>query len=310
MGEMVAIVAQGRVVEQLAQLGVKPEDVDIVGISHYHADHTGQAADFPNATLLIGSGDFDGVKRRAESDPFGAVAQRQARRSTPVERRQGRVRRRQRHGAHLPGPHAGPHGAAGQAGERAGAADAATSIIRTERSRSAACRRFNTDRAQTLASMDGSRRSPKNLGAKVIIQHEPADIAKLPAFPKAARMKALLVARAPGGPETLRLDELPDPVPGPGELLVRVRAAAINYPDVLIIEDKYQFRPPRPFAPGGEIAGEVEAVGEGVERLERRRPADRRAGLGGLAEKVVIPADGGDSACRPSAASTKARRCC
>ena len=65
-------------------------------------------------------------------------------------------------------------------------------------------------------------------------------------------MKALL-SHAPGGPETLRLDEVPGPVAGPGELLVRVRAAAINYPDVLIIEDKYQFKPPRPFAPGGEI---------------------------------------------------------
>ena len=76
-------------------------------------------------------------------------------------------------------------------------------------------------------------------------------------------MKALL-SHAPGGPETLRIDELPDPVAGSGELLIRVRAAAINFPDVLIIEDKYQMRPPRPFAPGGEIAGEVEAVGEGV----------------------------------------------
>ena len=85
-------------------------------------------------------------------------------------------------------------------------------------------------------------------------------------------MRALL-SEAPGGPETLVLAELPDPAPGPGELLVRVRACAINYPDVLIIEDKYQLKPPRPFAPGGEIAGEVEAVGEGVERLERRRPA-------------------------------------
>ena len=65
-------------------------------------------------------------------------------------------------------------------------------------------------------------------------------------------MKALL-STAPGGPNTLQLSELPDPVAGPGELLVRVRAAAINYPDVLIIEDKYQMRPPRPFAPGGEI---------------------------------------------------------
>ena len=76
-------------------------------------------------------------------------------------------------------------------------------------------------------------------------------------------MKALL-STAPGGPETLELTDLPDPVPGPGQLLVRVKACAINYPDVLIIEDRYQFKPPRPFAPGGEIAGVVEALGEGV----------------------------------------------
>ena len=67
-------------------------------------------------------------------------------------------------------------------------------------------------------------------------------------------MRALR-SHEPGGPETLRLDELPDPQPGPGELLIRVRAAAINFPDVLIIEDKYQLKPPRPFAPGGELAG-------------------------------------------------------
>ena len=102
-------------------------------------------------------------------------------------------------------------------------------------------------------------------------------------------MKALL-SDAPGGPETLRLVELPDPQAGPGELLVRVRAAAINYPDVLIIEDKYQLRPPRPFAPGGEIAGQVETVGEGVAGWS---PGDRLIavpGFGGLAEKIVIPA--------------------
>jgi NADPH:quinone reductase len=102
-------------------------------------------------------------------------------------------------------------------------------------------------------------------------------------------MKALLSHEA-GGPETLRLDELPDPAPGPGELLVRVRAAAVNYPDVLIIEDKYQFKPPRPFAPGGEIAGEVEAVGEGVEGW---KPGDRLIavpGWGGMAERIVLPA--------------------
>lgn len=103
-------------------------------------------------------------------------------------------------------------------------------------------------------------------------------------------MKALL-SREPGGPETLRIGDLADPVAGSGELLVRVRACSINYPDALIIEDKYQLKPPRPFAPGSEIAGDVEAVGEGVEDWE---PGDRiiaATGFGGLAEKVVIPAE-------------------
>ncbi|WP_294120129.1 NADPH:quinone oxidoreductase family protein [Sphingomonas sp.] len=105
-------------------------------------------------------------------------------------------------------------------------------------------------------------------------------------------MKALL-SHDPGGPETLRVTELPDPVPGPGELLVRVRAAAVNYPDVLIIEDKYQFKPPRPFAPGGEIGGEVEAVGEGVEGWKAGDRLIAVPGWGGFSEKVVIAAKTG-----------------
>ena len=103
-------------------------------------------------------------------------------------------------------------------------------------------------------------------------------------------MRALL-SHEPGGPETLRLTDLPDPAAGPGELLVRVRACSINYPDVLIIEDQYQMRPPRPFAPGSEIAGEVIEAGEGVSGWS---PGDRliaATGFGGLAEKVVIPAE-------------------
>ena len=102
-------------------------------------------------------------------------------------------------------------------------------------------------------------------------------------------MKALLSVE-PGGPETLVLTELPDPSPAPGELLVRVRACAINYPDVLIIEDKYQFRPERPFAPGGEIAGEVIAVGEGVEGWSAGDRLIGYNGHGGLAERTVLPA--------------------
>src|SRR5256885_10125577 len=100
-----------------------------------------------------------------------------------------------------------------------------------------------------------------------------------------------LISEQPGGPETLRLEEVADPVPGPGDLLVRVRACAINFPDVLIIEDKYQLRPQRPFAPGGEIAGEVLVAGEGAGRWKAGDRLIAALGFGGLAEQVIVPAD-------------------
>jgi NADPH:quinone reductase len=102
-------------------------------------------------------------------------------------------------------------------------------------------------------------------------------------------MKAM-VSKAPGGPDTLVLEELPDPTPGAGEVLISVKACGVNYPDVLIIEDRYQFKPPRPFAPGGEVAGVVEKVGAGVTAL---KPGDRVIGSliwGGMAEKVTVAA--------------------
>ena len=102
-------------------------------------------------------------------------------------------------------------------------------------------------------------------------------------------MRALL-SKTPGGPETLVLEELPDPVAGAGQLLVQVKACSINYPDVLIIEDKYQFKPPRPFAPGSEIAGVVEAIGEGVTGWQVGDRVLGTVGNGGLSEKMAVPA--------------------
>jgi NADPH:quinone reductase-like Zn-dependent oxidoreductase len=99
-----------------------------------------------------------------------------------------------------------------------------------------------------------------------------------------------LISHQSGGPESLRIEEVPDPVPGPGELLVRVRACSINYPDVLIIEDKYQLKPPRPFAPGSEVAGEVLQVGQGVEGWSAGDRLIAATGYGGLVEKVVFSA--------------------
>jgi NADPH2:quinone reductase len=103
-------------------------------------------------------------------------------------------------------------------------------------------------------------------------------------------MKALL-SHAPGGPETLRLEEIPGPSPRAGELLVRLRACSINFPDVLIIEDKYQLKPERPFAPGGEIAGEVMEAGKNVTGWSAGDRLIAALGFGGLAEQVVVPAE-------------------
>jgi len=102
-------------------------------------------------------------------------------------------------------------------------------------------------------------------------------------------VKALLSV-ASGGPETLVQGELDTPVAGAGQLLVAVKACAINYPDVIIIKDMYQLKPPRPFAPGGEIAGIVEAVGEGVTGFKAGDRVVSVTGFGGLVEKVVTSA--------------------
>jgi NADPH:quinone reductase-like Zn-dependent oxidoreductase len=103
-------------------------------------------------------------------------------------------------------------------------------------------------------------------------------------------VKALLSIE-PGGPDTLRIEEVSEPSPGADELLVGVRACALNFPDVLIIEDKYQLKPPRPFAPGGEIAGEVLALGAGVSGWSVGDRLIAALGFGGLAEQVIVPAD-------------------
>lgn len=105
----------------------------------------------------------------------------------------------------------------------------------------------------------------------------------------AATTKAMLSLQ-PGGPDTLVPGELPMPLPAPGEVRIRVHACGINYPDVLIIEDRYQYKPPRPFAPGAEVAGVIDVIGADVTRF---KPGDRvfgGTGWGGLAQHVVMPA--------------------
>ena len=96
-----------------------------------------------------------------------------------------------------------------------------------------------------------------------------------------------------GPPEDLVVEERPDPEPGPGQVLVEVKAAAVTFPDTLMLEDKYQFKADPPYVPGGEVAGVVAAVGEDVASLS---VGDRIVGglgvTGGFAELAVVPASG------------------
>lgn len=102
-------------------------------------------------------------------------------------------------------------------------------------------------------------------------------------------MRAVFIARH-GGPQALELREVPDPQPGPGEIRVRVRAAGINFADLLMRMGLYVGAPPPPFVPGYEIAGEVEALGEGVKGLAAGARVMAVLKFGGYAEKAVCPA--------------------
>lgn len=103
-------------------------------------------------------------------------------------------------------------------------------------------------------------------------------------------MRALM-SHAAGGPETLIIEDRPPLTPGPGEVIVGVRACGINFPDLLIIEDRYQMKPERPFSPGSEISGVITALGEGVTGLTVGQRVLAVPGWGGMVEEIALPAD-------------------
>lgn len=88
----------------------------------------------------------------------------------------------------------------------------------------------------------------------------------------------------------MRMHELPTPEPKPGEVRIAVHAASLNFPDLLIVEGKYQMKPPLPFVPGSEYAGVVDAVGEGVQHLRVGQPVAAIAGTGGFATHACVDA--------------------
>ncbi|MDR6832843.1 MULTISPECIES: N-acyl homoserine lactonase family protein [unclassified Sphingopyxis] len=188
-GDMSASVGR-TLVEQLAELSIKPGDIDVVGISHFHFDHIAQLPDFPAAKLYIGKSDWDLLTQSpppafVNPAPFthwisggGKVE--------PVARDQdvfgdGSVVMLDMPG-HTPGHHALLVRLAGM-GPVLLTGDQAHF---QENYDSNGVPTFNTNRADTLASFDRFKTLAKNLKATVILQHEPRDIGKLPAFPKAA----------------------------------------------------------------------------------------------------------------------------
>jgi len=102
-------------------------------------------------------------------------------------------------------------------------------------------------------------------------------------------MRAIL-SKAPGLPDTLVLEDVPSPTPKAGEIVVSVKAVGVNFPDFLIIQDMYQYKPPRPFSPGGEISGVVKSVGEGVTAFKVGDKVFGSTGAGGMAEEIVVHA--------------------
>jgi len=176
-----------RIVPQLARIGVQPGQVTFVGVSHYHDDHIGQAADFPGATLLVGASDWEAIRGRPAT----------AARFRPwIE---GNARAQPLRGDHdvfgdgsatilnMPG-HTPGHRTLLVRLPRTGPVLLTGDLYHfTENMRRGGIPSFNTDRADTLASMARFQAIARSLRARIIIQHEPADIAKLPAFPASAR---------------------------------------------------------------------------------------------------------------------------
>lgn len=179
------------IAQQLGDLGVDPAKITYLGISHYHGDHTGQAASFPNATLLIGAGDWNVLTANppkvgnADPKPFarwisggGKVEPLAADKDVFGD---GSVVV-----LNLPGHTPGHHGLLVRLPRMGAVLISGDAVHIRENYDGNGVPQFNTDRADSLASIDRFKKIATTLKATVVIQHDARDIAKLPAFPKAA----------------------------------------------------------------------------------------------------------------------------
>ena len=183
---VMTVTLRSRIVDQLSRIGVRPDQVSWIGISHYHGDHTGQARDFAKARLLMGAADLAAVRARSAEGQADLAPWLTG--GAPLTEVQGDLDVFQDGSVvmlnlpgHTPGHHAllvrlasGPVMLSGDTYHFA------------EQVAHRGVPPFNTNRADSLASMDRFDRLARNLHARIIIQHEPADVAKLPAFPEAA----------------------------------------------------------------------------------------------------------------------------
>ena len=177
--------------DQLGDLGLTPADIDFVGVSHYHFDHIGQLAGFGHATLLIGQGDFDAVKAadgtgNVDPRPFAHWLDEGGKVETVAGDRDvfgdGKVMM-----ASMPGHTPGHHSLVVRL-PRTGTLMLTGDLYHFEEQiENRGVPQFNTDRADTLASMHRFNQMADNLDATIVIQHDPRHIARLPTFPESAK---------------------------------------------------------------------------------------------------------------------------
>lgn len=185
-------------VDQLRAAGIDPADIDFVGVSHYHNDHTGQLASLPGATLLLGRGDWDAV--RPDTPPEGMPAADYARRRAPYAHwtsGKGTVQplSQPQHDVFgdgsvvmvsLPGHTPGHHGLLVKLAGKGSVLLSGDVTHFHENYETDGIPNWNTNRADSLASLDRIRKMAEHLKATMVIQHDPRDVGKLPAFPEFA----------------------------------------------------------------------------------------------------------------------------
>lgn len=185
-----AVAPKVTLVDQLAQKGIRPDQIKFVGISHYHADHTGQVASFPQATLLIGKGDWDVV---SSPKPVGAnpafftpwLTGGAKLETLPLDKDvfgDGRVVI-----LHTPGHTPGHHSLLVKLKQTGPVLITGDLAHFHENYESNGVPSFNTSRAETLASLDRFKKMAAHYKATVVLQHDARDVGKLPAFPAAAK---------------------------------------------------------------------------------------------------------------------------